>query len=117
MSRRAAFVFSSGLLLVAVACSAAPDATSVVAKRTPRQPPAPAPTAAPSLAGAPSDAAAPSGTAVLAPTSLHPGTAYHFAVDQSRWQLKDADGGIGDEVLMNGFKLAVRRVLRPVRPT
>ena len=53
---------------------------------------------------------------MLAPTSLHPGTAYHFAVDQSRWQLKDADGGIGDEVLMNGCKLAVRRVLRPVRP-
>ena len=114
MSCRAAFVFSSGLLVVAVACSAAPDATSVVAKRTPRQPPAP--TAAASLAGAPSEAAVPSGTAVLAPTSLHPGTAYHFAVDQSRWQLKDADGGIGDEVLMNGCKLAVRRVLRPVRP-
>ena len=116
MSRRAAFVFSSGLLVLAVACSAAPVATSVVAKRTPRPPPAPAPTAAPSLAAAPSDVVVPSGTAVLAPTSLHPGTAYHFAVDQSRWQLKDADGGIGDEVLMNGCKLAVRRVLRPVRP-
>ena len=114
MSRRAAFVFSSGLLVLAVACSAAPVATSVVAKRTPRPPLAP--TAAASLAAAPVDAAVPSGTAVLAPTSLHPGTAYHFAVDQSRWQLKAADGGIGDEVLMNGCKLAVRRVLRPVRP-
>ena len=117
MSRRTAFVFSSGLLVLLVACSAAPVATSVVAKRTPRQPTALAPTTSASLgAGAPSDAAVPSGTAVLAPTSLHPGTAYHFAVDQSRWQLKAADGGIGDEVLMNGCKLAVRRVLRPVRP-
>ena len=49
MSRRAAFVFSSGLLVLAVACSAAPVATSVVAKRTPRPPTELAPTTSASL--------------------------------------------------------------------
>lgn len=108
--------------MVAVACSAAPVATSVAVRRTPRQPTAPATTAKTVPANTEDAGAAPASdsvleaTAVLAPVATHAGSAYQFAVDQDRWHLKAADGGIGAEVLMNGCRLAVRSVLRPVRP-
>lgn len=108
--------------MVAVACSAAPVATSVAVRRTPRPPTAPATTAATAPANTEDAGAAPASdsvleaTAVLATVATHAGSAYQFAVDQDRWHLKAADGGIGAEVLMNGCRLAVRSVLRPVRP-
>ncbi len=122
MSYWASIGLSGGLLALAVACSAAPVATSVAVKRTPRPPTAQATTAATTPVSA-EDARTPPApdsplvaTAVLAPVATHAGSAYQFAVDQDRWQLKDADGSIGSEVLLNGCKLAVRSVLRPVRP-
>ena len=122
VTRWAALGLSGGLLVVAVACRAAPVATSVAVKRTPRPPTVAATTAVIAAANAESAGTAPpsdsvlSATAAPAPLATHPGIAYQFAVDQERWQLKAADGVIGAEVLLNGCKLAVRSVLRPVRP-